>query len=104
MYAYNVANGKKNVKCRRAKKDKISALWNENKKTREKRLPVAARLSEPLDIVATRNLSLVTIYVCRYRGRDKLRVSANRSTPSRRFSRVLTFFRNGCPDFRISNN
>gem|GEM_PF-3693597 len=35
MYAYNVANGKKNVKCRRAKKDKISALWNENKK-REK--------------------------------------------------------------------
>ncbi|MBQ7619792.1 MAG: hypothetical protein IJS51_06645 [Treponema sp.] len=28
----------------------------------------------------------------------------NRSTPSRRFSRVLTSFRNGCPGFRISNN
>ena len=70
-------------------------------------LPVAARSSEPLDylvsigneaskgiavahtrsarLVATRNLPLVTIYDCRLRGRGKLSVSANRSTPSRVF-------------------
>ena len=46
-------------------------------------LPVAVRSSEPLDIVATRNLPIETIYVCRLRGRGKLSVSANRPTPSR---------------------
>ncbi len=44
--------------------------------------------TEPLDIVATHILPLVTIYVCRLRGRGKMRVSANRPSPSR----VLTFF------------
>ena len=46
-------------------------------------LPVSVRSSEPLDIVATRNLPLETIYVCRLRGRGKLSVSADRPTPSR---------------------
>lgn len=40
MYNVNVANSEKNVKCRRAKKDKISALWNENKKTRREQAAV----------------------------------------------------------------
>ena len=52
-------------------------------------LPVVGRSAEPLDIVATRILPLVTIYVCRLRGRGKMSVSANRPSPSRRLYLLL---------------
>ena len=54
------------------------------KRSRSRRRP-----SEPLDIVAPHILPLETIYVCRWRGRGKMSVSANRPAPSRVFFSVL---------------
>ncbi len=56
------------------------SIWEERKT-----LPVGGRQTEPLDIVATHILPLVTIYVCRWRGRGKMRVSACRPPSSRVF-------------------
>ena len=53
----------------------------------------AWRSAEPLDIVATHILPLVTIYVCRLRGRGKMRVSANRPPPSRLYHYRLLYFK-----------